>query len=202
MKYTKEWLIEEIKKGKEFEYFGFWGQRTESIEERAMSNFYQSNFEAPLAHGKDKGKMRTFSCSEQYLMYLKALCFNDIPKAEETLVNGKYGKFYQSIGRQVGESPNSKPYDEEYWASLRARVTYKAVYYKFKDPQLKKWLLSTGDKIIVETSPLDRYFGVGLAKTNKQGVKTDWENPLKWRGDNILGFVLMEVRDTILKNEK
>lgn len=203
MKYSKEWLKEEIKKGKEFSYFGFWGQKSELINEKAMSNFYKKEFKAPLAHGKNKGDMVSFTCSEQYFMYLKALIFNDMLVAKKILVNGMDGNYYKSLGRKVGDlenNPKAKPYDDSTWDSVRDKAMYKALYFKFKDPQLKQWLLDTGDSIIVEASPMDKIWGVGLGKTNRQGIydkSEKWKDVYSWRGDNKLGFLLMEIRDNL-----
>ena len=59
---------------------------------------------------------------------------------------------------------------------------------------LKDFLLSTADKIIVEASPVDPVWGIGLAKDHD-----DASLPDKWRGLNLLGFALMEVRDELHK---
>jgi ribA/ribD-fused uncharacterized protein len=54
------------------------------------------------------------------------------------------------------------------------------------------YLMSTGNKILVEASPLDTIWGIGLGREN-----TKANNPNTWRGKNLLGFALMEVRDEI-----
>jgi ribA/ribD-fused uncharacterized protein len=65
--------------------------------------------------------------------------------------------------------------------------------YKFSQHEsLKNYLLQTGDKIIVEASPFDKIWGIGMAKNNIHAM-----NPFEWKGDNLLGFVLMEVRDSL-----
>lgn len=203
MKYTRNWLKDQIKSGKTFTYFGFWGDRADKPEERAMSNFHQVTFEAPLVHGDSKGSMVTFSCSEQYFMYLKAVVFNDLPIIEQLLINNKDGNYYKKLGRKVGDvsiNPNAKPYDDVLWDSVRDKVMYKSLYYKFKNPKLKKWLLDTGDSIIVEASPFDRIWGVGLGKQTRQGkydTTEQWKDVYAWKGDNKLGFLLMEIRDTL-----
>ncbi|WP_444942547.1 NADAR domain-containing protein [Microbulbifer sp. ZKSA004] len=54
---------------------------------------------------------------------------------------------------------------------------------------LKQFLLNTEDRVLVEASPVDRIWGIGLAQDNSAS-----ENPNDWKGLNLLGFALMEVR--------
>ena len=64
---------------------------------------------------------------------------------------------------------------------------------KFRqNPPLGEFLLSTGNAVIVEASPVDRIWGIGLAADDERAT-----NPLQWRGENLLGFALMEVRDRL-----
>lgn len=60
-------------------------------------------------------------------------------------------------------------------------------------PELKAYLLGTGNRILVEASPVDKIWGVGLAKDDGK-----IHNPLNWQGLNLLGFALMQVRDELL----
>ena len=57
-------------------------------------------------------------------------------------------------------------------------------------------LLSTDDKILVEASPKDTVWGIGLDESSFEAIQ-----PRKWIGENLLGFALMEVRDILLTNE-
>jgi len=57
---------------------------------------------------------------------------------------------------------------------------------------LKEFLLNTGDRVIVEASPYDRIWGIGMATTDANA-----ENPARWKGLNLLGFALMEVRERL-----
>jgi ribA/ribD-fused uncharacterized protein len=58
-----------------------------------------------------------------------------------------------------------------------------------QNPSLKAYLLATGDKVLVETSPLDKIWGIGLAAGDPHA-----SNPAEWQGQNLLGFALMAVR--------
>lgn len=60
------------------------------------------------------------------------------------------------------------------------------------DPQLRAYLLSTGDRVLVEASPMDRIWGIGLAADDERAL-----DPSRWRGLNLLGFALMEARDRL-----
>ena len=66
-------------------------------------------------------------------------------------------------------------------------------YLKFsQNPHLRNYLINTGNRILVEASPYDRIWGIGISE--KDAVQ---ETPNNWRGLNLLGFALMEVRDRL-----
>ena len=56
-------------------------------------------------------------------------------------------------------------------------------------PNLRRFLLDTGNRILVEASPVDKIWGIGLAQDDPRA-----QNPLQWQGLNLLGFALMKVR--------
>jgi len=56
--------------------------------------------------------------------------------------------------------------------------------------QLGAFLKNTNDRILVEASPVDPIWGIGMAKDHPQ-----INDPSAWKGHNLLGFALMEVRD-------
>lgn len=69
----------------------------------------------------------------------------------------------------------------------------KGNFLKFsQNEKLKEFLLSTDNKIIVEASPYDAIWGIGMLETDR-----DAQNPLLWKGENLLGFALMEVRNEL-----
>lgn len=93
----------------------------------------------------------------------------------------------KKLGRQV------QGYDDAVWAKVRQQISVRGNYEKFsQNEDLKEYLLSTGDKILVEASPKDIIWGIGLDE-----VSPDAPKPGNWRGQNILGFALMEVREII-----
>jgi ribA/ribD-fused uncharacterized protein len=130
-----------------------------------------------------------YNCAEQWMMASKARTFsgNDDILAE-ILQNNDPAKI-KGLGRKV------KNYDELIWAVVRYEVVVKGNYAKFfQNDNLKKILLETKDAILVEASPYDRIWGVGISKENP-----DIYNPAKWRGQNLLGKALMEVRKQLSK---
>ena len=118
----------------------------------------------------------------------KAKLFNDEEVFEE-IMRCKDPKKIKSLGRKV------KNFDEEKWNKAKIDIVFKGNYLKFmQNKNLKEFLLSTGNRIIVEVSPYDAVWGIKMSE-NDEFVN----NPLKWKGKNLLGFILMEVRDEIKK---
>jgi ribA/ribD-fused uncharacterized protein len=131
-----------------------------------------------------------YNCAEQWMMASKARTFtgNDNILAE-ILQNNDPAKI-KGLGRKV------QNYDEQIWSRVRYEVVVKGNYAKFsQNDNLKKILLDTKDAILVEASPYDRIWGVGLGIDNP-----DVNNPAKWIGQNLLGKALMEVREQLASN--
>lgn len=192
MKYDVNWLKDEIKKGADFNFVGFWGNKADAEWERSFSNFYESKFTATVYDGREV----EFDCSEQYFMYRKALEFEDFEAVDVILKGGLQPYDYKKIGRQVIN------FSEEVWNAKRYEAMVDGLKLKFsQNEKLKSNLLGTNDSILVETSPFDAIWGVRLGKHDRFGHRTnDWLYPERWKGFNLLGFALMEVRDWL--NEK
>ena len=93
----------------------------------------------------------------------------------------------KALGRKV------KGYDESRWVAHRFAIVVAGNYAKFSQNEaLTAFLLSTGDKVLVEASPVDQIWGIGLARDGPHAAHPD-----KWNGLNLLGFALMEVRDML-----
>jgi ribA/ribD-fused uncharacterized protein len=123
------------------------------------------------------------------MMAGKASLFQDSEALTRILLAEKPA-LAKNIGREV------KGFDQSVWDRHAADIVVEGNYHKFSSNQaLRTFLLQTGNKILVEASPSDAIWGIGLAKDH-----TNAANPAKWRGSNLLGFALMEVRDRI-KNE-
>ena len=139
-----------------------------------LSNWYLSDFKI------DSIK---FSSMEQYMMYKKAIVFNDNKIAKEILETTDVSKI-KALGRQVSN------YNDKYWNGVRQIIIYKGLLEKFsQNKDLKKRLLNTGNDILAECAVQDKIWGIGLSM--KDVNRWDME---KWRGENLLGFALMMVR--------
>ncbi len=128
----------------------------------------------------------TFSRGEQYMMYRKAMLFGDVNVAHAILLTGN-PKEQKDLGRLVSN------YVDEIWAAQRVDIMVEGLFEKFnQNPTLKAALLNTDDTIIVEASPVDPIWGIGLAENHPHAL-----DQTKWRGQNLLGIVLMKVRDEL-----
>lgn len=146
----------------------FWGK------EDIFSNFYYAPFRH---HGI------IFKWSEQAVMYRKAKLFGAYNIAEEIL-RAKTPKQCKDLGRS-----EKIPFNEDVWVRNREKIYKEVLLDKFSIPILKRELLSTKDKTLVEASPYDKIWGIGLGENHPYA-----EIPEKWQGKNLLGNVLMKVR--------
>lgn len=127
-----------------------------------------------------------YNCCEQYMMFMKAVLFNDLDIAAEILEQ-KDPKIQKKLGRKV------KNFDYRKWNNFKEAIVFTANYYKFnQNNELKDLLLSTQPKHIYESSPYDKIWGIGITK--KQAL-----NGIKINGQNLLGIAIMDVRNDINK---
>jgi ribA/ribD-fused uncharacterized protein len=93
----------------------------------------------------------------------------------------------KAAGRQV------RDFDEDAWAAARFGLVVDGNLAKFgQDDRLRRYLAETGERVLVEASPRDRIWGIGLSAADK-----DARCPSRWRGLNMLGFALLNVRDLL-----
>jgi len=133
----------------------------------------------------------SYNCAEQYMMYRKALLFNDTMSAER-IMNAKHPRQQKKIGRGV------EGYNDEKWNPVREQIVYDGNYSKFtQNRNLYEALIGTRETILVEASPHDCIWGVGLSEDDSR-----IQNPRLWQGKNLLGKILTRVReDLIIENE-
>jgi len=134
-----------------------------------------------------------YHSSEQLFMVQKAAFFKDYESVTKIL-KAPDAKAAKALGRKV------KNFDAEAWDKQSYEAMYQAVLTKFDEPNnivIREQLLATGDKILVEASPLDKIWGVGLHEDND--LILDDKN---WLGENRLGEVLMGVRFTLQERER
>ena len=178
MKYSVEQLIRENREWTKEDFVFFWGHRKgKKIGKTCFSQWYEIEFEVD-GH--------RYNCAEQYMMAQKAWLFKDI-EIFSKILDARDPKEIKALGREV------KNFEPKIWNQHKFEIVVKGNLGKFGDnPELKDYLLSTRDKILVEASPYDKIWGIGM-KVETPGI----ENPSNWKGENLLGFALMEVRDEL-----
>lgn len=149
-------------------YVLFWGT--------VFSNFANTPYTSP------DGKR--FFCTEQEFMYRKACLFDDYEIAEEIL-KASTPQSCKALGRKV------KNFDNAVWDRVRYDVMYNACKAKFtQNKEAHKQLMSYSGKTFVEASPYDTIWGIGLGEYDHRAY-----NESTWRGQNLLGKVLTQIRD-------
>ncbi|EPX65260.1 hypothetical protein D187_000685 [Cystobacter fuscus DSM 2262] len=128
-----------------------------------------------------------FICAEQYMMYGKARLFGDGETAARILA-ARTPKEHKALGREV------RGFEGALWERERERIVYEGNHAKFtQNAGLRSALLATRGTLLVEASPLDRIWGVGLSAEDPR-----IQDPAKWRGLNLLGKVLTRLREDLL----
>lgn len=182
--YNLEWLLSKEEVKENIKYLFFWGHtpsKDGSVTKSCFSQWWQSAFEVDNMH---------YSTAEHWMMAQKAMLFDDKEMLEKILV-AKSPAEAKKLGRKV------RNFDPKVWGENCFDIVCEGNYYKFSQhPDLEVFLLNTKNRVLVEASPMDRIWGIGMAQDHK-----DAENPQLWKGSNLLGFALMEVRNR-LSNEK
>ncbi len=176
---NREELINFIKHCGQVEFIFFWGHQKPKtgVSKSCLSQWYDAPFEVNGIK---------YSTAEHYMMAEKARLFGDIDTLRKIL-KAKTPREAQKLGREV------KGFNNEIWKRYRFKIVVNGNLEKFKqNPELKRFLLNTGNKILVEASPDDQIWGIGLLASHPAA-----KNPNLWKGLNLLGFALMEVRDLL-----
>jgi ribA/ribD-fused uncharacterized protein len=127
-----------------------------------------------------------YVCCEQYMMAEKARAFGDAD-AERAILAAKSPREHKALGRQV------RGFDAAAWNAVCRGVVYRGNLAKYaQNDDLRQRLFDTGQRIIVEASPEDCIWGIGLAQDDPDAL-----DPARWRGTNWLGVALMQVRDEL-----
>ena len=143
-----------------------------------FSQWYRCRFEAG-GHA--------FHCAEQYMMHGKALLFDDADVAAQILTVDSPKK-HKELGRKV------KGFDDAVWKANRENIVMAGSRAKFtQNADLLALLLATKGTTLVEASPYDRIWGIGLSATDPKA-----QDPATWRGQNLLGKILTTLRDELL----
>jgi ribA/ribD-fused uncharacterized protein len=127
-----------------------------------------------------------FTCAEQFMMHGKALLFADHEIAKQVLA-AAHPKQHKALGRKV------TPFDDATWKARRVEIVKAGSRAKFtQNEELRALLLATKGTELVEASPYDRIWGIGLAATDPRA-----QDSKTWRGQNLLGKILTELRDEL-----
>lgn len=178
--YSRDALLEEIEKGKVFEYLLFYGHKA-STDGSITASCCSQWFPAPFTIDKVE-----YLTAEHYMMAEKARLFEDAEMLENILAC-KTPKEAKAYGRKV------RNFEGELWQKHCIQIVVKANLAKFtQNPGFAEWLVATAPKVLVEASLWDRIWGIGMAQSNAKA-----RDPKQWNGKNLLGFALMQVRDQL-----
>ncbi|UOQ54090.1 NADAR family protein [Hymenobacter cellulosivorans] len=174
--YTLDALRTALAAGQSFEYFYFWGHtgKPGTVGKECFSQWYPAVFEL---------EGHSYPTAEHYMMAEKARLFQD-ETTRAAILAAKSPNDAKRLGRQI------KNFDEAAWLAARFDIVVQGNAAKFSQhPALQEFLLQTASRVLVEASPVDAIWGIGLAQDH-----ADAATPETWRGLNLLGFALMQVR--------
>ena len=158
----------------------FWGHRPSASSLITKSCFSQWWINEFTINGEK------FCCMEQYMMVEKASLFGD-EDMRPLIMENKDPKSIKALGRGV------RGFDEAVWDRFKYSIVCNGNYYKFlQNKPLLDFILSTTSRILVEASPSDKIWGIGLRESDE-----NVDNPKFWQGENLLGFALTQIRDDL-----
>lgn len=173
----REQLVSAVESGQRFDFLFFWGHQPSldgTVTKSCLSQWFATPFEA-------EGKV--FHTAEHYMMAQKAELFGQ-PELAQQILASKDPRQAKALGRKV------KHFDDQTWTAHRWDIVVAANKHKFgQHPHLQHYLLGTGSRVLVEASPVDAIWGIGLDARLPEAAR-----PSAWKGLNLLGFALMEAR--------
>lgn len=183
-KYNLSWLENAFENEIPLKYLYFWGHsksKNQSVTKSCFSQWYKSPF---TVNGV------TYLTTEHWMMAQKALLFKNHDIYEQ-IIACKTPAEAKKLGRKV------TGFNEDTWKEYRYDIVVTGNLHKFsQNKELETYLLNTNNRILVEASPVDPIWGIGLAQDSK-----NINNIYAWRGLNLLGFALMEVRDMLSEKD-
>lgn len=179
--YNIEWLTQRFYNGDKLKYLFFWGHtanNSNEVNKASLSQWF------PLPFTVDD---ITYPTAEHWMMAHKALLFDDkVPYKK--ILSAETPKKAKELGRMV------QGFDSLIWEEHCFEIVKNGNIHKFNQhPAYATFLMSMPNHIIVEASPVDTVWGIGLKESDE-----DAHIPTLWRGQNLLGFALMEVRDFLI----
>lgn len=163
--------------GEKLDFLFFWGHKGQGVGPWILSQWWPARFQVASIE---------YATAEHWMMAQKARLFDDNEAFNAVLSADTPGKA-KAIGRRV------RGFDDETWNDHRFAIVRTGNVEKFKqNPDLLRWLLQTDERILVEASPVDSVWGIGIAK-DAAGI----DEVHNWKGQNLLGFALGEARDRL-----
>ncbi|MFI5984862.1 NADAR family protein [Streptomyces sp. NPDC051555] len=173
-------LIEQVNRGERVKYLPFWGHTPRhdgTLGPSCLSQWWPAPFTV--------GEVR-YATAEHWMMAEKARLFEDA-EAERAALTATSPAAAKKAGRLV------RGFDADTWERERFGIVVAGSAAKFaSSPELRGYLLGTGKRVLVEASPVDRIWGIGLAPDDPGAL-----DPARWRGLNLLGFALMAAREQL-----
>jgi len=174
-------LVAAMANGWEPDFLFFWGHTPKAnqspVGRECLSQWYPAAFVVDAT---------TFPTAEHFMMHRKALLFHDGEIAAQIL-KARQPAEAKTLGRKV------RGFDEATWKRERFEIVVAANLAKFsQNPALREFLLQTKRRVLVEASPRDTIWGIGMAESNPAA-----RDPARWRGLNLLGFALMRARSEL-----
>lgn len=183
MKYTKKAIQEAFMQKQRLKFLFFWGHllRQKGVLDSAIfSQWFPAEFVVENVK---------YPTAEHYMMAEKARLFEQETMVEK-IISAKSPAQAKELGRKILN------FDENRWKKHRFEIVFRGNLAKFsQNKDLGDYLLQTKKRILAEASPVDIIWGIGFEATHPKA-----ENPLLWRGENLLGFALMQVRDELEKS--
>jgi ribA/ribD-fused uncharacterized protein len=173
-------LIDRIAAGYVPDYLFFWGHTPtpgHPVGQWVLSQWF------PVEFTVDGQRYRH---AEQFMMAEKARVFED-PETLRRILDSVEPADAKKLGRAV------RGFDQAAWEARRYDIVVRASVAKFgQHPDLREFLVNTGEKVLVEAAPRDVVWGIGLGGDNPRA-----QDPARWRGQNLLGFALMDARKAV-----
>ncbi|MGW2569838.1 NADAR family protein [Streptomyces sp. NPDC001537] len=177
---SREALVRAVSTGARVKYLHFWGHRARAdgqVGPSCLSQWWPSPFTVDGV---------AYATAEHWMMAAKARLFDD-PEAEQRVLSAGHPSQAKKAGRLV------RGFAEATWQRERFGIVVEGSVHKFAaHPDLREFLVNTGDRVLVEASPVDRVWGIGLTADDEAAT-----DPTRWRGPNLLGFALMEARERL-----
>lgn len=179
-KYDMAWLLAANNNQERIKYLFFWGHQPQQdgrIGKGCLSQWWESDFEVDGI---------IYPSAEHWMMAQKARLFGD-EAIWQQIITSKSPAQAKKLGRQV------QNFDNTVWEEQRMDIVVQGSVHKFGQQEaMKQYLLQTGQRVLVEASPVDAIWGIGMAADHKNAYQ-----PEAWQGPNLLGFALMEARDLL-----